>query len=53
MGNQDLQSAMKSLEGLDREHFGSALSGLAVSAAKTEQGRKLFLEQLERLTDRL
>ena len=51
LSKQDLPGAMKSLESLDREHLGNALAGLAVGAAKTEQGRTFFLEQLERLTD--
>jgi hypothetical protein len=51
MAQQDFQKAASVLESVERDHFGSALAGLGSAAAKTEQGRTLFLQQLERVTD--
>jgi len=51
MAEQDFQKAVEGLKGLDWDLFGSALKGMGGTAAKTEQGRKLFLEQLKRVSD--
>jgi RNA polymerase sigma factor (sigma-70 family) len=51
MAQQDFQKAVEGLKGLDWDLFGSALKGMGVTAAKTEQGRKFFLEQLKRVSD--
>jgi hypothetical protein len=51
LAQQDFQKAVGFLEGLDGDLFGSALKGMGATAAKTEQGRKFFLKQLDRVTD--
>jgi len=51
MAQQDFQKAVEGLKGLDWDLFGSALKGMGGTAAKTEQGRKLFLDQLKRVSD--
>ena len=51
MAQQDFQKAVAGLKGLDWDLFGSALKGMGATAAKTEPGRKLFLEQLKRVSD--
>jgi RNA polymerase sigma factor (sigma-70 family) len=51
MAQQDFQKAVENMKGLDGDLFSSALKGLGVTAAKTEQGREFFLDQLKQLSD--
>jgi len=50
IAQKDLPKAVSLLEGLDRDLFGSALQGMGAAAAKTPQGRELFLKQLEQVS---
>lgn len=51
MAQQDFQKAVHYLNGVERELFGGALAGLGTTAAKTEQGRAFFLDQLTQVND--
>jgi RNA polymerase sigma factor (sigma-70 family) len=48
---KDFQKAVDGLKGLDWDLFGSALKGMGATAAKTDQGRELFLKQLKGVSD--